>query len=182
MVGHFGVGVFLLDFVLCSEPLSQSWVASIATDLATAFFFSRLRYVTFISSSTSRSRRYPSRMYLIFSKTSSRDMWHGEAMAGKWVMVTVGNSSTRATGHILSLRRLGRNCVTNFVPRGADRTGSLRDVCSGLQCVSIEIDERFCVVICRSLISPAVIKFDNLDQNNLIANQIPSLSSRDTSS
>lgn len=64
----------------------------------------------------------------------------------------MGNASTRATGHILSLRRLGRNCVTNFVPRGADRTGSLRDVCSALIYESIEIDERFCVVICRSSI------------------------------
>ena len=30
--------------------------------------------------------------------------------------------------------------------------------------------------------SGTVIKFDNLDQNNLLANQTPSLSSRDTSS
>ena len=49
-------------------------------------FFSFLRYVTFISSSTSRSRWYPSRMYVIFSKAFSRDMWHGEAMADKWVI------------------------------------------------------------------------------------------------
>ena len=59
--GHFSFGVFLLDFVVFSEQLSQSWVASIVTDLASLTFLTNsafssfLRYVTFISSSTSRS-------------------------------------------------------------------------------------------------------------------------------
>ena len=60
----------------------------------------------------------------------------------------MGNPSTRATRHILCVWKTGSELCYQFCPRGADRTGSLRDVCSGLMCESIEIDERFCVVIC----------------------------------
>ena len=44
-------------------------------------------------------------------------------MAGKWVIRVHAQR-----GIFFAFRRLGRNCVTNFVPRGADRTCSLRDV------------------------------------------------------
>ena len=60
-MGHFSFDVFLLDFGVCSEPPWQSWVESIAVDLASltfltkSAFFSFLQYVTFISLSTSRS-------------------------------------------------------------------------------------------------------------------------------
>ena len=119
--------VFLLDFVVCSEPLSQSWVALIVTDLASlAFltnsaFFSFLRYVKFISSSTSRS-----------SVT---------------VMSSVLPSFLSSCSFFLSIET-GLELFYQFRPQGFlkiadDWTGSVRDVCSSLLHQSVAIDERF---------------------------------------
>ena len=60
----------------------------------------------------------------------------------------VGNSSTRETGYILALRRLGRNLFHQFRPQGFlkmadERTGSVCDICSRLLSQSIATDERF---------------------------------------
>ena len=60
----------------------------------------------------------------------------------------VGNSSTRATGHILSAEKTGSEWFYQFRPHGFlkiadDRTGSVRDVCFEVLCQSILIDERF---------------------------------------
>ena len=115
-MGHFSFGVFLLDFVVCSETLSQSWVTSIVTDLASltfltnSVFFSFLRYVKFISTSASRS-----------SVT---------------VMSLALPSFLSSRSFFLSIET-GSELFYQFRPQGFlkmadDRTGSVRDVCSSL--------------------------------------------------
>ena len=76
----------------------------------------------------------------------------------------VGNSSTRATGHILFFEKTGTELCYQFRPQSCPQIEmiaqvALRDVCSDLLCKSIEIttsfpgpfpwlNEQFCVVIC----------------------------------
>ena len=55
-MGHSSFGVFLLDFVVCSEPLSQSWVASIVMDLASLTFLTNSAFFGFCDTSSSFHR------------------------------------------------------------------------------------------------------------------------------
>ena len=127
-MGHSSFGVFLLDFVVCSEPLSQSWVASIVMDLASLTILTNSAFFGFCDTSSSFHR---------VPRAAVTPSCHRRCLPSFLSSRSFFLSIETGSGLFYQFRPQG------FLKMADDRTGSVRDVCSSLLRQSIAIDEQF---------------------------------------